>query len=113
MSDAAGDQGRRARRAMRRVARAARAGQARLGLYRQQAGAGLLELRGLGAWLRTHLFRQIGKGRRGVAGRLLRRAVMARRLPQRQEVHRNADQSAGVAAYARQRVAQVVQRRKR
>jgi hypothetical protein len=91
------------RNAIQRVVEVARRGQARLSAYRQETAA-------LGTWLRSHLFRQGKKGQQTKVGRSLQSAVTARRLRQRQEVHRNGSRQSSTAIYARQRAAQAVDR---
>ena len=106
MSESNADKGRQASNAIRRVVEVARQGQARFNAYRQERVA-------LGTWLRLHLFRQFSKGQQTKVGRSLRSAVAARRLRQRQEVHRNGDRHSSTAAYALQRLEQAVDRKKK
>lgn len=107
MSDSKSDKGQQARNAFHRVVEVARQGQARLNVYRQETAA-------LGPWLRSHLFRQGSKGQRTRAGHSLRNAITARRLRQRQEVHRNGGgPSSPTAVYALQRVEQATGRNKK
>jgi hypothetical protein len=82
VSDSTADRNKQARGAVRRVVEVARRGQACLDAYRQETVA-------LGTWLRSHLFRQGSKSRQTRAGQLLRRALAARRLQERQQVYRN------------------------
>lgn len=106
MSDANSDTDQQPRNALQRVVDAARQGHARLSAYRHEKVA-------LGTWLRSHLFRQGSKGQQTKAGRSLQSAVTARRLRQRQEVHRNGGQRSSTALYALQRAAQAVHQKKR
>lgn len=92
--------------AIQRVVEVARRGQARLIAYRQETAA-------LGTWLRSHLFRQGKKGQQTKVGRSLRSTVTARRLRQRQEVHRNGSRQTSTAIYSRHRAAQAVGREKK
>ena len=94
------------RHALHRVVEVARQGQARLSAYRQETAA-------LGTWLRSHLFQQGSKGQQTKVGRSLRHAVTARRLRQRQEVHRNGSRDSSTAVYALQRAARAIDRRRR
>jgi hypothetical protein len=95
-----------ARHAFQRVVAVARQGQARLNAYRQETAA-------LGTWLREHLFRQGDRARQTRAGRFSRDAVTARRLRQRQEVHRNGGgHLSTTAVYALQRATRAASRRK-
>jgi hypothetical protein len=100
------DEDRQPRNAIQRVVEAARRGQARLSAYCQETAA-------LGTWLRSHLFRQGRKGRQTKVGRSLRSAVTARRLRQRQEVHRTGSRQSSAAIYALQRAAQAVERKRK
>jgi hypothetical protein len=107
VSDSNSDKGQQARNAIQRVVNVARQGQARLNAYRQETAA-------LGTWLRSHLFRQGGKGQQTEAGRSLRSALTARRLRQRQEVHRNGGGYSSTAVVCTlQRAARAARRRKR
>ena len=106
MSESSADKGPQPSNAIRRFVEAARQGQARLNAYRQETVA-------LGTWFRLHLFRQFSKGQQTKVGRSLRSAVAARRLRQRQEVHRNGDRHLSTAAYALQRLEQAVDRKKK
>jgi len=94
------------RNAIQRVVEVARRGQARLSVYRQETAA-------LGIWLRSHLLRQGRKGQQTKVGRSLRSAVTARRLRQRQEVHRNGSRQSSTAIYALQRAANALDRRRK
>ncbi len=107
MSEVESDKSQRTRRAVHRVVEVARRGRARLNAYRQETAA-------LGTWLRSHLFQQGGKGQQTVAGRLLRTALAARRLRERQQVYRNGGGGrSSTAAQARQRAAEAVRRKRR
>lgn len=106
MSGSNFDKDRQPRKAIQKMVEAARQGQARLNAYRQEGSA-------LGTWLRSHLFRQGGKGQQTKLGHSLRRAVRARRLRQRQAVHRSSRGHSSTALYALQRVTQAVYRKKR
>ena len=100
------DRGQQPRNAIQRVVDVARQGQARLSAYRRETAA-------LGIWLRSHLFRQVSKGKRSRVGRSLRNAVTVRCLRQRQEVHRNGGGHLSTSVYALQRAAQAVDRNKK
>ncbi len=106
MSHSNSDENRQPRNAVQRVVEVARRGQARLSVYRQETVA-------LGTWFRSHLFRQGRKGQQTKVRRSLRSAVTARRLRQRQEVHRNRSPQSSTAIYALQRVANALDRRKK
>ena len=106
MTKSNSDKGQQPRNAIQRVVDVARQGQARLSAYRRETAA-------LGTWLRSHLFRQGRKGQQTKVGRSLRNAVTARRLRQRQEVHRNGSHRSSTAIYALQRAAQAVDRNKK
>lgn len=106
MSHSSSDEEQQPRNAIQRVVEVARRGQARLSAYRQETSA-------LGPWLRSHLFRQGRKGQQTKVGRSLRSAVTARRLRQRQDVHRNYSRQSSAAIYALQRAAQAVDRKKK
>lgn len=95
------------RKAIQRFAEVARRGQARLSAYRQETSA-------LGTWLRSHLFRQGEKGQQTKMGHSLRNAVAARRLRQRQEVHRNGNSSeSSTAIHSLERAAQAIDRKEK
>jgi hypothetical protein len=100
------DEDRQPRKTIQRVVEAARHGQARLTAYRKEGSA-------LGAWLRSHLFRQGVKGQQTKLGHSLRRAMIDRRLRQRQAVHRSSSGYSSTALYALQRASQAVYRKKR
>jgi hypothetical protein len=100
------DEDKQPRKAIQRVVEVARRGQARLSAYRQETAA-------LGTWLRSHLFRQGRKGQQTEVGRSLRNAVTARRLRQRQEVHRNGNRKSSTAIHSLQRAAQAVDRKEK
>jgi hypothetical protein len=106
VSHSSHDEDKQSRNAIQRVVQVARRGQARLSAYRQETAA-------LGTWLRSHLFRQGRKGQQTKVGRSLQSAVTARRLRQRQEVHRNGSRQSSAAIYALQRAAQAVDRKKK
>jgi len=106
VSEPSADKGPQHSNAIRRFVEVARQGQARFHAYRQETVA-------LGTWLRLHLFRQFSKGQQTKVGHSLRSAVAARRLRQRQEVHRNGDRHLSTAAYALQRLEQAVDRKKK
>jgi len=106
VSHSSSDEEQQPRNAIQRVVEVARRGQARLSAYRQETSA-------LGPWLRSHLFRQGRKGQQTKVGRSLRSAVTARRLRQRQDVHRNCSRQSSAAIYALQRAAQAVDRKKK
>ena len=106
MSHSSSDEEQQPLNAIQRVFEVARRGQARLSAYRQETSA-------LGPWLRSHLFRQGRKGQQTKVGRSLRSAVTARRLRQRQDVHRNYSRQSSAAIYALQRAAQAVDRKKK
>jgi len=106
VSHSSHDADKQSRSAIHRVVAVARRGQARLSAYYQETAA-------LGTWFRSHLFQQGKKGQRTKVGRSLRSAVTARRLRQRQEVHRNISRQSSAAIYALQRAAQAVDREKK
>jgi len=106
VTDPDSDKIRQPRNAVQRVIEAARQGGARLSAYRQETAA-------LGTWLRSHLLRQGSKGQQTILGRSLRSAVTARRLRQRQEVHRNGDRHSSTAVYALQRAVRALDRKQR
>jgi len=106
VSHSSSDKDKQPRKAIQRVVEVARRGQARLSAYRQETAA-------LGTWLRSHLFRQGRKGQQTEVGRSLRNAVTARRLRQRQEVHRNGNRESSTAICSLQCAAQAVGRKKK
>ena len=106
MIDSDSEEDQQHRNALHRVVEVARRGQARLSAYRQETAA-------LGTWLRSHLFQQGSKGLQTKVGRSLRYSVTARRLRQRQEVHRNGNRDSSTAVYSLQRVARAIDRRRK
>jgi hypothetical protein len=105
VGDSGADRTQPARDVIQRVVEAARHGQARLNAYRQDKGV-------LGTWLRSHLLRQGGKGQRTRLGRAIQSVLTARRLPQRQAVHRNGGgHRSTTATHALKRAAQAAGRK--